>query len=199
MNDLSVPKADTEKSKAILLAAEKLFSESGYHTTSVEEIAKAAGVSKGLVLYHFNSKANLLQHLMINNIQTVTKRVEAIIQTNMTARAKIRLTVVAYIELSNRRLNIIREAHLAGPADMDNNTHAYIHMLVEEEKLRLVHLIQNGIDSGEFRPIDSHVAANLLLGAIHELIAGSALGNKPLHVDQAADEVTSIFCDGIGV
>ena len=68
MNDFPLPKADTEKSQAILLAAEKLFSDSGYHTTSVDEIAKAAGVSKGLVLYHFNSKANLLQHLLINNL-----------------------------------------------------------------------------------------------------------------------------------
>jgi AcrR family transcriptional regulator len=83
MNDFSLPKADTEKSKAILLAAEKLFSENGYHNTSVEEIAKTADVSKGLVLYHFNSKTNLLQHLLINNIQTVAKQVEAIIQTNV--------------------------------------------------------------------------------------------------------------------
>ena len=199
MNDFPLPKADTEKSQAILLAAEKLFSDSGYHITSVEDIAKAAGVSKGLVLYHFNSKTNLLQHLLINNIQTVAKQVEAIIQTNVTVRAKIRSTIITYIEHGNRRLNIIREAHLAGPADMDSNTHAYIHMLVEEERLRLVRLVENGVARGEFRPVNSTVAANMLLGAIHELIAGSALGNKPLHADQAADEVTSIFCDGIGV
>lgn len=199
MNKFSLPRTDTEKSQAILAAAERLFSENGYHMTSVDEIAKAAGVSKGLVLYHFDSKARLLQILVINTIRTIVEQVEAIVQTEMPARAKVRATVLAYIELGSRRLNLIREAHLADPAGMDTDAHAYIHLLAEEERIRVVRLVESGVAGGEFRPVDSTVAANMLLGAIHESISGSALGNRPLRVDQAVDEITSIFCDGLGV
>lgn len=45
---------------AILEAARDLFSRQGYHKTTMPEIAKAAGVSVGLIYYHFASKADIL-------------------------------------------------------------------------------------------------------------------------------------------
>ncbi len=44
----------------ILDAALELFSNQGFHRTSVDQIAKAAGVSKGLTYNYFNSKEDLL-------------------------------------------------------------------------------------------------------------------------------------------
>lgn len=193
-----LPKADTEKSKAILHAAERLFAEKGYHATSVDEIAKSARVSKGLVLYHFRSKVDLLQHLLIDNLTTISNQLETIRQTDMTARDKIQATVVAHINFGNRRLSLIQGALLAGPAHVDSTAHAHFHDLMEKQKLSLAGLIEDGVANGKFRPIDSNVAANMLLGAVHELIIGAALGGKSLPMEQAADEVTSLFCDGIG-
>jgi len=43
----------------ILQAAQKLFSERGLHGTSIRDIEQASGVSKGLILYHFESKEKL--------------------------------------------------------------------------------------------------------------------------------------------
>ena len=45
---------------AILDAAVRCFSQSGIETCTMEEIAQAAGVSKGLVHYHFDTKERLL-------------------------------------------------------------------------------------------------------------------------------------------
>ena len=44
----------------ILQAALALFAEQGFHTTSVRQIAEAAGVSKGLTYNYFESKEKLL-------------------------------------------------------------------------------------------------------------------------------------------
>ncbi len=41
---------------AILTAADRLFAEAGFAATSVDDIAKAAGVAKGAVYHHFPSK-----------------------------------------------------------------------------------------------------------------------------------------------
>ena len=55
-------KARTENPKArlVLDAAFKLFCEKGYDTTSTDEVAQTAGVSKATVYAHFKSKENLL-------------------------------------------------------------------------------------------------------------------------------------------
>lgn len=53
---------EIERNKAmrILVAAEKLFSESGYRGTSIAEIARLSGVAEGTVYEYFQSKEDLL-------------------------------------------------------------------------------------------------------------------------------------------
>jgi AcrR family transcriptional regulator len=54
-----------EKSKAaILVAATELFAHKGYAGTTTDEIARRAGISKGLVYYHFPSKEAILEALL---------------------------------------------------------------------------------------------------------------------------------------
>jgi TetR/AcrR family transcriptional regulator len=43
----------------VLKAAKTLFSQKGLHGTSLRDIEKASGVSKGLILHHFETKENL--------------------------------------------------------------------------------------------------------------------------------------------
>lgn len=52
-----------EKKKLIMDAALELFANEGYHSTSISKIAKAAGISKGLMYNYFSSKEELLEHI----------------------------------------------------------------------------------------------------------------------------------------
>ncbi len=54
----------TEKKELILHSALKLFAELGYASTSTAKIAKAAGVSEGLIFRHFSNKEGLLKALL---------------------------------------------------------------------------------------------------------------------------------------
>ncbi|GGG10503.1 TetR family transcriptional regulator [Rhizobium wenxiniae] len=48
---------------SILAAAEKLFFEKGVATSTLDEIATAAGVTRGAIYWHFNSKSDLFLEL----------------------------------------------------------------------------------------------------------------------------------------
>ena len=50
--------------EALLGEALALFITQGYHATTVEEIAQAAGLTKGAVYFYFKSKANVLKALL---------------------------------------------------------------------------------------------------------------------------------------
>jgi len=54
----------TEKQEKILDAALTLFAENGYDSTSTSKVAKAAGVSEGLIFRHFENKEGLLNAIM---------------------------------------------------------------------------------------------------------------------------------------
>jgi len=54
----------TEKQEKILQAALELFANEGYHATPTSKVAKAAGVSEGLIFRHFKNKEGLLQAIL---------------------------------------------------------------------------------------------------------------------------------------
>src|SRR5260370_17036998 len=54
--------------KAILDACLKLFARHGFSTTSIDDIASAAGITKGAVYWHFENKAELF-HAILEEIR----------------------------------------------------------------------------------------------------------------------------------
>lgn len=57
-------KDDAEQTRqGILLAAEDLFSRQGVATTSLDQIARKAGVTRGAIYWHFKDKSAVLQAL----------------------------------------------------------------------------------------------------------------------------------------
>ena len=56
-----------ETRNGILDAAERVFSERGVSHTSLEDIAQAAGVTRGAIYWHFKNKSQLFA-AMVNRV-----------------------------------------------------------------------------------------------------------------------------------
>ena len=69
MTENKAPTKNQEREERILEATARLIVRYGYDKTSVSDIAKEAGISKGAVYLHFDSKDSLLQrtHLARNS------------------------------------------------------------------------------------------------------------------------------------
>jgi AcrR family transcriptional regulator len=63
---------------AILLAAEQLVIDEGYHNFSLRKVAAAAGLTLGNLQYYFPSKDSLLKAMLDNCIERYLDRFEAI-------------------------------------------------------------------------------------------------------------------------
>jgi AcrR family transcriptional regulator len=66
-----------ERRTGILDAALAAFSKSGYHSASIDDIAREAGVSKALIYEHFASKQELYADLIARNARELTQRIGA--------------------------------------------------------------------------------------------------------------------------
>lgn len=68
-------KSDNEEREGrILDAAADLFVHYGYDKTTVSDIAQRAGVSKGAIYLHFESKDDLLEGLILREMQTYAEK-----------------------------------------------------------------------------------------------------------------------------
>lgn len=74
----------------LLSAALRLFITQGYNATSVEQVAHAAGLTKGAVYFYFKSKARLLMTLLDRaEERTIEPTVAAVRAVEGDARAKL--------------------------------------------------------------------------------------------------------------
>ena len=60
-----------EKKELILGTALELFAENGFHATSINQIAKKAGISKGLTYNYFESKNDILTEIVDNGFHEI--------------------------------------------------------------------------------------------------------------------------------
>ncbi len=62
-----------ETRRRIIRAASDLFAESGYNGASMDDIAEAAGVSKGTIFYNFTNKAELYEQLIRYSVLSIAQ------------------------------------------------------------------------------------------------------------------------------
>lgn len=58
-----------ETREKIVQAARDLFSESGFHSVTLDDVARRAGVARATVYYQFESKYGLLDNVIVNALQ----------------------------------------------------------------------------------------------------------------------------------
>ncbi|HEY5533183.1 MAG TPA: TetR/AcrR family transcriptional regulator [Candidatus Anoxymicrobiaceae bacterium] len=91
-------KEKLERRKSILIAARDLFYEKGYQTTTVEEIAEAADVSKGTVYLYFSSKDELYVSVVLEGFQIVDDMITDIMASESSIVEKGKAVFLAFAE-----------------------------------------------------------------------------------------------------
>lgn len=75
-------KEEAQQTRALLLdAAERLFSERGVARTTLNDIATAAGVTRGAVYWHFQNKTDLIHALWDQAVLPLEASFEELLQT----------------------------------------------------------------------------------------------------------------------
>lgn len=73
--------ARSDREIAILRAAYHVMARSGSNRLNLQDIADEAGVSKGLILYHFQTKNAVLQHAMQWALLATARRIRASLES----------------------------------------------------------------------------------------------------------------------
>ena len=156
----------------ILNAAEKLFAKKGYNGTSMNDIVKASGQSKGAIYNHFESKERLFLSLLEKQTILGLNQLKDSFDPKDTTVDKLKkvldLTMVNSCDCPSEVGRMQIEFMIAASriksltADMKNR-YQTIHMFIRE-------LFEEGIRKGEFRSdIDSESLTSLLYATLEGL------------------------------
>src|SRR5262252_6060050 len=87
------PATEAERRKALLKAAFREVAEKGFSEVTLDDIAKRAGVSKGVTLYYFDSKDDLYRELFLWLIDSIHGRMRDAVAAEADPVAKVRALV----------------------------------------------------------------------------------------------------------
>ena len=139
-----------ETRKAIMQAAISLFSRKGYEKTSIEELAKAAGVGKGTIYGYFQTKSDILHafcedelEILHEELTTNADRDVPILQQMVS----IYMTEFNHI-IENREFARLFMQQTAFPRDVDMGRHL---ATVDNYFKLLFPLLEKAQERGELR------------------------------------------------
>ncbi len=149
----------------ILNAATELFAMSGYHGTSMKDIARLAGVNKALLFYYFNSKENLHHEIIKSIPESLMKCIDEEMRGINDSFGQLRAVIKGYIRhfsVSRYKMRIMVQSFLGiGP-----ESPIRMEELLETSRKPIVDVLENGVNLGFFKEMNCGFTSNAILGMI---------------------------------
>lgn len=143
-----------ERPGEITEAAFGAFAEHGYAGTKVEDVAKRAGVSKGLLYLYFRTKEDLFKAVVRS---VVVSRVQALIDTaehtELSPEEFLRGPMRTFMQsVPGSRVAVVIRLLLAEGARHPDLVDFYFENVVDRGMNAIRHFVERGVERGEFRP-----------------------------------------------
>lgn len=180
--------------RQIVDTAIRTIADRGYPRTSLAEIARQAGISKGVISYHFAGKDELVEEILARLLrepaQYVKKRVEA------AGGAMERL--LAYVEANFEFMKTHRNYYVAlvdlwGTRGSPRGRNRFDADAYEPSRHYLGHILESGTARGDFRRLPTGVMASLIQAAIDGVMLQWVLNDRAVDLDACRHEIEAMI------
>ncbi len=155
------PRVDPDQRRAeIMQAVLRCFARSGYNGTSMDDIVKESGLSKGSLYWYFDSKRSLFLETFDQMLNEMVAPLEAMLAYEASAVEKLRMMAQASGEVTSQGSEI-----LALPVNFlieiwqDKDFIAHYTGMIGHFADAIEHIINEGIAAGDLKQVDAHEAA----------------------------------------
>jgi TetR/AcrR family fatty acid metabolism transcriptional regulator len=185
---------ETARRAQIVAAAIDTIAELGYGQASLARIAATAGASKGVILYHFGGKDELIRELVADVVARGVAYMEPRIEAEPAGAGKLR----AYIEsnlafMRENRNHVVAIVEIVLNARAADGSRLYDFSVQDAGVAALQQLLAYFQGTGEFRAgFDPHVMAMAIRAAINAVPAQLAR-DPAFDVGHHARELADLF------
>ena len=152
----------------LLAAALDLFVERGFAATRLDDVARAAGVSKGTLYLYFCSKEELFKTMVRETVVPMIGEAEGLIgQFTGTSEELLRLLMTTWWEkIGNTKLSGLTKLMIAEAGNFPELARFYQEEVIDRGDKLVTTMLERGIARGEIRPLDLEIAPRILIAPI---------------------------------
>ena len=179
-----------ETRAAILNAACEVIAEIGFEKIRMRMVAERAGVSTAALHYHFDTREKLFAEAMRYSFEHTGADVYQLKGDTDTATARLARIISASLPLTpslRREWAMWQELWCRAGRDAESRTLAI--ELYKAHQGWIQETLEDGIASGEFRPVDTERHAQLVSSLCDGYGVQLMLGNPNLTVEKASDAI----------
>ena len=184
--------------KKIIEATVKIATAKGFANTRTAEIAKQAGVSEGLIFKYFPTKNYLFAVIINDNIQRLINGVGEIIDNpSLTPTAKLIALINFHFSFFTIDRNIVqlvfghsdRKSMVDMESVLQHGVQPYLRLVIK--------ILEEGINSGEFKPLDPEVTALAIIGSMQVNLINKLILKNSEDLERVKYELTEFILAAI--
>lgn len=185
-----------QRRREILNAARQEFFERGFHRPTVDDVAAHAEVSKGTIYLYFESKEEILAHLLLEGLALLLKDMEACYdpESPPSAEAALQALVNTYLRFCQSNPSYFRLIMAFDRGRFEESISAELYQEVLNQSLHglalLAQTIEMGKTDGVFFTNDSWQAAGSVWAALNGVLVLMA---HPLRQQMLKSNLETMF------
>ena len=149
----------------MLDAALTLFVEKGFAVTRAEEVARAAGVSKGTLYLYYPSKEELFKAVVRHNLSSLIAEGMSLLEQHQGSSSELLVCLMTtwWERIGSTPAAGIHKVVLSEVRNFPELADFYSTEVIEPGEFLFSAVVRRGIDSGEFRPVPVREVAHALM------------------------------------
>ena len=188
--------AKPEIKSIIISAATQYFSKYGFYKTTMDEIAKHIHKAKGVLYYHYNSKEELFNEVLKQELSVVKKELQKIIHADDDAITILNNYILERLDLLYKALNY----HETIKAELFEKYHFVEEVRAdfsEFENRSLHFILSKGKEEGVFQFNDIGSTVNILLMMANSMEVPLFVQNKYPEYSDTIKELAGFVVKGL--
>ncbi len=181
----------------IITAARKMFLAKNYADVSMDDISVTAGVTKGAVYHHFESKEALYVTMMLKFLREFQDMFEAEVIKEGSCRERLHRLALFFFDLPHETRDIFklvrRDINVFKSPIRNQLIRAYQAALPQQIEA----IVRDGIRGGELAPVDPRLLSWLKVAMVEVILsryAESIFNNA----NETVDFIINLLFDGVG-
>lgn len=144
----------------ILKTAVKAFCEKGFEGVRIDELIKDAGFNKATFYYHFKSKQEIFEHVILQNFNTSLEKLDFKISTSNTVQQKLESFIEVMFSREREEVVLIMREILSGADHLSDE----LLLVMAGIMTRLKSILKEGKEDGSFLHDDLTIVMPLIIG-----------------------------------
>ena len=175
--------------RQIVETAIRTIATRGYSQASLAEIAREAGISKGVISYHFEGKVELVEEILSRLLREPAEFIKERVDSRERAMDKVRAYVTANFEFMKTH----RDHYVALVDLWESRGSEYGKRFgaeaYEPSRAYLSRILETGEARGEFRRLTHATVASVIQAAIDGVMLQWVFDEKAIDLDACRDQI----------